>query len=139
MNPPGENSMATGLMLINASAPQHNVPPPPQTTHEPPNLNEMGHLKIASLNIKGANSPPMCNKRKKVIYSITRKEIAILCAVETHSDDAQIDALNRTYNPTFSFIHSHDHDHPRTRGITIITNTPLTKCSPTNIYHIIPR
>src|SRR5258708_3760350 len=80
----------------------------------------------------------MQNKWKKIIHSITKKGIVLLCAIKSHLDNAQINSLNSTYNPKFSFTHSHDHDHPRSKGITIVTNTLLTKCTPSNIHQIIP-
>ncbi len=113
----------------------HSPPPPPPAL---PAQNEMGHIKITTLNIKGANSPSTHDKWKKTISSISQKKIALLCTVESHTDDQQINSLNHTYNPKFSFIHTYNLDKPKTKGITIITNTHITKCSPSDIYHIIP-
>ncbi len=100
--------------------------------------NESGHINITSLNIKGANSPPTRNKWKKIIHSITHKNIPLFCAVKTHSDDPQIESLNQTYNPKFTFTHTHDKDKPKTKGITIVNNTLITKSPLTDIQHIIP-
>ena len=129
----------TGLTPSTVSAP-HSIPPDQNSPQQPPppDLDEMGHIKIGSLNIKGANSPSTQNKWKKIIHSSSQKKLAILCTVESHTDDKQIKALNQTYNPKFTFIHTHDEEKPKTKGITIVTNTHITKCPPTDIHPIVP-
>ncbi len=69
---------------------------------------------------------------------ISKNNLALVCIVESHSDNKLIDALNKKHNPKMSFIHTHDQDKPKTKGITILTNTPLMNCSPTDIQVIVP-
>ena len=110
----------------------HVAAPDPQTLSH----SEMGHINIASLNIKGANSPSTINKWKMISKLVLKNNIALMCAIETHSDDKLIESLNKKHNPKLTFLHTHDHEKPKTKGITILTNIPLTNCPPTNIHTV---
>src|SRR5258708_39416989 len=98
----------------------------------------MGHINIASLNIKGSNSPSTINKWKMISNLASKNNITIMCMVESHSDDNLIETLNKKYNPRMSFIHTHDQEKPKTKGITVLMNTPLTNSLPSNIQIIVP-
>src|SRR6266436_9799909 len=68
----------------------------------------------------------------------SKNNITIMCMVESHSDDNLIETLNKKYNPRMSFIHTHDQEKPKTKGITVLMNTPLTNSLPSNIQIIVP-
>ena len=38
------------------------------------------------------------------------KKIAVLCVSESHSDDKQIEILNKKYSPIYSFYHTHNRE-----------------------------
>src|SRR5260221_2541618 len=61
-----------------------------------------------------------------------------MCMVESHSDDNLIETLNKKYNHRTPFIHTHDKENPKTKGITVLMNTPLTNSLPSNIQIIVP-
>src|SRR5258708_30655058 len=99
----------------------------------------MGHINIASLNIKGNNSPSTLNKWKMISNLVSKNSIALMCIIKSHSDNKLIETLNKKHGPKMSFIHTYDQEKPKTKGITILTNSPLINCSPTNIQTKIPR
>ena len=119
---------------------------PPDPMHRPLHLRggsptkppETGSIVLAALNVKGANSSATWDKWKGIIHSMLSKRIAILCVLESHSDDNQINKLNTKYGPNLHFTHSHDVHNHRSKGIVIVTNKNKTNSIPTNLISINP-
>src|SRR5258708_6895729 len=64
--------------------------------------------------------------------------ITILCTLESHSNNAQVQNLNAQYGPNLRFTHTHNKDHPRPGGIVIVTNRKKTCSDLENIVEVEP-
>ena len=68
-----------------------------------------------------------------------KKKITILCILESHSDENQIETLNNRYRPIYKFTHTYDRENNQTKGIVIVKNNSLIPNDLLNIKDIIPR
>ena len=66
------------------------------------------------------------------------KKIAILCILESHSDDNQIECLNNKFNPLYKFMHTYDKDNTHSKGIVIVKNNNLIPNDLIDITNLVP-
>jgi len=97
-----------------------------------------GHLRIAALNIKGANSPQTRQKWNLITNKMRKNKIAVMCISETHTDSPQKDQLANRYGNKFHITHTFDPDHSRAAGVAIIVNRNVIKKNPTGMTILIP-
>src|SRR5260370_42066599 len=100
---PNEQDPVFGLGLFGCGANQNEPPvnasvPQPKPKHEPLHLRggnpqnplTASSITFAALNVKGANSAVNQDKWKTIIRNMLSKKIAVLCVLESHSYEEQI-------------------------------------------------
>lgn len=80
------------------------------------------NLKIGSLNVRGAGGNAGRVKWSQVISIMKREKLGLLVTQESHTQDDDIDMLNKTYEPKYNFVHTYDRENTGSKGIVIIVN-----------------
>lgn len=79
-------------------------------------------LKIGSLNVWGAGGNAGRIKWSQVISIMKREKLGLLVTQELHTQDNDIDMLNKTYKPKYNFVHTYNRENTGSKGIVIIVN-----------------
>lgn len=100
------------------------------------------HLKVASLNMRGAGSQAPLdpnNKWNALSYMIRDHKIGVLALQETHLTDEAVENLHRTYGERLQIYHSSAPDHPSQRaGVALVVNKAVSNVKEIKTTVIIP-
>ncbi|KAJ3751592.1 Endonuclease/exonuclease/phosphatase, partial [Lentinula raphanica] len=101
-----------------------------------------GHLKIASINIKGRGADSISHAKHKwrEIYGcMMRNKIAILAVQETHLSQAQVEEINQSwFGKQLLVFNTIDPDHANAAGTAIVLNKDLVNTNMVKVHDIVP-